>query len=243
MEHRFLLPNDLQGVIFQYLPIDRLKQLHWVLRLPVCYEWHFWAERAYHDFGFPVFLFRQTETKFPEQRHSEIRAYQRDLNASLKEEARSGRVEVIEYLIKRGATKLDRPLREAAASGHLEAVECLVEHGANNLFEALWSAAMHDRVSVVKYLLDREMFDLAQLNGALTEAVDSGSAGAVQLLVHHGATDLDYALLGMAAKGKLDAVKYLINQGARDLVAARRAAEGRDQLEVTAYLKTLTGHQ
>ncbi len=140
---------------------------------------------------------------------------------SLTEAAEAGYLDIVEYLIKKGAdvhAVNDRALRFAAREGHLAVVQYLVSQGANiHAYDdaAVNFAATHGRLATVKYLVEQ---------GADVHAGD------------------DIAVRMAAEKGHLDVVKYLVSEGA-DIHAqnddALRYAAYKGHQDVVKYLKSL----
>lgn len=118
--------------------------------------------------------------------------------------AQNGKVEMIEFLISRGANVErqgydgNRPLHEAAHSGHLEAVKVLLAHGADvNCRNGLGLTPLHDAarngfLEIVKLLLSY---------GADVNAKDSGGETPLQSARSEGHPDVVAFLLDNGASG------------------------------------------
>lgn len=176
------LPPDLKQLIMLYLPMSNLVSLcnetSTFRLLSVCHSWYFWAQRAYHYFDFPMALFQETNLD-PQARYEEIRRYQYDLNRSLSRASIFNQLDLVKYLVNRGATNINEALIHAAHDNYLPMAQYLIDHGATDL-------------------------DLALVNAATT-----GHLGMVQYLINRGATRLDYALGAAEANGRSAVVQYL----------------------------------
>ena len=174
-----------------------------------------------------------------EDGHADVNAADSDGEAPLHYAARAGRVNVVEYLIDKGAT-LDAenryievhatyavpygvepeilynstPLHMAAEYGQLEVVQLLIQHGANiniaNCYTPLHLAARSGHLSVVKCLVEMAHADLT--------AKDK----------EEGSTPLHLA----ARNGHLSVVQYLVEKEPADLTAKTR--EGKTPLYLAA---------
>lgn len=169
-----------------------------------------------------------------EQKAADVRTKNAFDNQPIHFAARNGRLDVIEYLVRKGAdanalTKLQStPLHYAALGGHLNVVRHLIErHRADmNAFDELGTTPLHFAASsgnldLIKYLISKGGDVNAQTlygDTLLSHAVSKGgNLVTVKYLINHGAivslrsinggpTTLHYAALG----GRADIVRYLV---------------------------------
>jgi ankyrin repeat protein len=154
--------------------------------------------------------------------------------------AKYGNLEVVKYLVERGANVGYKPLFCSARYGHLEVVKYLVERGANihyNVFGNnvltnalhhlevvrylvesgvnitiynLYEAIPEDRIEIIRLYLSNHTFNQLELANALNEASIYGNLKIVKLLYSHGAPIWDTALVNSARYGHLEIVKFLV---------------------------------
>lgn len=144
----------------------------------------------------------------------------------------------------------DRAIMEAAGYGHLDLVKYLISKGANirsyvpglrNNERPLLAAIRHGHLDVAKYLVSVGSNIRDEDGFVLIEAIDFSRPEIAKYLVENGAnvTALnDQPLMAAVQKGSLDLVKYLIEHGA-DINAREGAglvfAVDRRDLEMTKF--------
>ena len=133
-------------------------------------------------------------------------------------------VETIKMLIEAGANR-DCALRYIAEKGHLEVVKYLIEKGADvhtKNDSALRTSAEKGHLEVVKYLIEKGADIHAVNDSALHFSVLYGHLEVVKYLIEAGAdvhANHDLALRWSANSEHLEIVKYLIEKGANiDLI-------------------------
>ena len=126
-----------------------------------------------------------------------VKSFDVDMDNALRYSARKGRLDVVKYLVDRGAdihTGNECAVRWASWRGHLDIVKYLVEKGAD-------IHAWHE--------------------GALREASRSGMADVVAFLVSECQADVNaevsYSIRYAAANGHLKVVQILVEQGRADI--------------------------
>ena len=139
---------------------------------------------------------------------------------------------------------MNEALIVSAWNGHLDVVKYLLERGANIHAQDDWAligSAAKGHLNVVKYLLERGADIHAHYDYALRWNAEEGHLHIVKYLVERGANihaQDDYALK-WSAEGHLDVVKYLVERGAdihaQDDMALRFSAE-KGYLEIVKYL-------
>jgi hypothetical protein len=143
---------------------------------------------------------------------------------ALRLSAENGHLEIVQYLVGRGANinlANGYALHYSAGNGHLEVVIYLVEHGANLYAKALTISASNGHIWIVKYLVEKCCVDINSTY-ALHYSADNGHLEVVRYLVERGADihkDKEAALVTSAARGQLEVVKYFIEECGADIYA------------------------
>lgn len=141
------------------------------------------------------------------------------LDRALKEAAAQNQVEIVAFLIRKGASRtgLTAAAVEAAANGHLELLKELEMIGASLTPAVLRKAATNNQLQVVDYLLRHKHAAYMQVDDALAAAAAKGHIRIIKYIYDTGfATqnvDIEGMLLDIAAeKGQLEVVHYLLEK-------------------------------
>lgn len=148
---------------------------------------------------------------------------------------RNGNIEIVKYLMGKGADIGDGDVELAATLGHFDIVKYLVEQGGQRAIgNAVEGAAKMGRLDIMKYLVGER--------GRIGDSVISTAAGnghldVVEYLVGKGGNEKigNYAISSAARSGRLDVVKYLVEKGGRIDDAVSIAAMG-GHIDVVKYL-------
>lgn len=135
------------------------------------------------------------------------------LDVALLNADNNGQLEMVKYLIEKGANNLNAALRFAAVRGNLEIIKYLISKNANEIQKAVRAAANHGHLETIKYLIS---LDVNNVNDALLYAGKNGYLDIIQYAISQGG-DINKALQGAARGGQLEIVKYLLSQGANNL--------------------------
>ena len=119
----------------------------------------------------------------------------------------------------------NKALIDASQNGYLNIVKFLVDKGANRLDKALILATRAGKVNVIDFLIGR---GAKNFNAAMSAAVTGNRIDMVKLMLSKGADDLNRSLLNAAKRGNLEILKFLIKQGANDLEGALKLSENVD---------------
>ena len=123
-----------------------------------------------------------------------------NLNSALEGAGKSGNVDILKLLIERGANTFDFALRFAASNGSLDAVQFIMENyrqyiSQNDLndamLDAMLSADSEDKINVLKYLISQGANNFDRI---LSNAAFHGNLPLAQLMIQHGATNIQQAL-------------------------------------------------
>lgn len=82
-----------------------------------------------------------------------------ELNVALIKTVKGGRLDIVKFLLQKGANLLNKPLSIAAENGRLDIVEVLLDKGANGLNDALIEASCEGHLDIVKYLADKGAYN------------------------------------------------------------------------------------
>lgn len=152
-----------------------------------------------------------------------------DINYALQESAKNGYLDLVEYLINKGANINDEDeyaLQMSASNGHLDIVTLLLNNGAtihsdNDL--ALRFSAANGHIEIVKLLIDKGANIRASSDYALQWSASNGHLEVVKIIVEEMLNSKNVtikcnvcsnALQLSALNGHLEIVKYLSSMNA-----------------------------
>jgi len=154
----------------------------------------------------------------------------------------SGNLDLVEYLVGKGA-RVDRmSVSGAVKTGNLDLVKYLLGKGSEITDDTVYYAVKTGNLDLVKYLVDEKSAKISKIsNDLVSEAVKTGNLDLVEYLVEKGAKIDDYAVYYAASSGNLDLVKYLIKNGAEidDYDYAASYASKNGHQDIVDYLKSL----
>lgn len=116
----------------------------------------------------------------------------------------------------RTTLNFNTPLKEASAEGHLDVVKYLVEKGAKNLNGALSKAVDGGHEKIVEYLIEKGVNSKNILDEELSRSAYMGHGKIVDILISHGANHLNEALKAAAYNNREEIVEKLVQHGADD---------------------------
>ena len=183
----------------------------------ICLQPEFWATRAEHDFNFApdIFLQRLPKFKTAYDQYLQIRDIHVDPNKLLRDAAKEGDIEFIDYLISIGANKYDEIII-GAISGHqtelLKKYLSLISDKGSYLFSILLNfAASLGFLDIVEILL---LMYLERGGTTLINPVESAVKNdhleVVKYFVSRYPGLLYTAARQAALSGKLELIKYLL---------------------------------
>lgn len=162
---------------------------------------------------------------------------QRQLNAALNYAAGSGHIECVKFLLNTGATCVNRALEIASERGHANCVDVLIDNGANSFHNALYFTAVEGHTECMRVLLSKgSPIETKQLNENLNDAAYKGNADILQLLIDHGANDLNQATWTSALRGHSESLRVLLRNGANELEEPLNGAAMRGHTECLRIL-------
>lgn len=132
-------------------------------------------------------------------------------NYSLANACGTGSLDIINFLISKGATAWNQGLNAACINGRLEIARIMIEKGATCSGVEIRNACYKGYIDIVKLLLDKCTPDLEQ---GLFNACAGGHMDIVRLLVDKGASDLNFALYKACEYEQIEIVEFLLSMGA-----------------------------
>jgi ankyrin repeat protein len=118
------------------------------------------------------------------------------------------RLELVRYLINRGATNFDQALDYAAAAGDLKLVQWIVGRQIHPTIRTLWEAIRSGHHNVIEWILPRIQDDW-KMNSGLVDAARWGHLGLVQYFIAQGATEYHHAIMSAKQNNHVEVVNYL----------------------------------
>jgi hypothetical protein len=116
----------------------------------------------------------------------------------------------------------DDILYEASAGGHVEIVKWVVEKGATDWDSALFWTCDRGQMKMAKWLVEKGATDW---NRALFGACTMGRMEIAKWLAKIGATDWDSALSGACERGQMEMAKWLVEKGATECRMCKKPVE------------------
>lgn len=151
----------------------------------------------------------------------------------IKEAARLGYTEIIDFLLTDRNDLYGRVLEGAALGGHWNIVLQMINKGATNFNKGLKMAAKGGHKNIMIEMINRGATDFA---GALTGAAGEGHLDIVLDLINRGANNLNDGLTAASGKGHLNIVLQLIERGADAFLPALIDAAENGHVDIVKYL-------
>ena len=130
----------------------------------------------------------------------------------------------------------DRCATEVARKGHLDILNFLIEKGANNWDWMAYGAAKGGHLDILKLAVEK---GANNWNSIAYGAAEGGNLAILNLLIGKGANNWNYISCGAAKGGHLDILKLAVGKGANDWNwIAEGAAEG-GHLEIIFYMEPM----
>lgn len=155
------------------------------------------------------------------------------LNAYLNFAALYNNIDIISFLVTRGANSFNAALHEAVRRENIEAVKMLIDYGASDLDGSVVDAATNDQLEMLKYLIS---IGGGNLYGALEWATRSGRLRIVKFLTEKRVGNLKNTLQVAAAFNHVDIVDYILSIHKQDYLYAYNMAMSRNAYDVLIYL-------
>jgi ankyrin repeat protein len=102
-------------------------------------------------------------------------------------------------------------LRGACRGGYIELVQFMIERGANDWNYGLWNACYGDHIEIVWLMIEKGAYDW---NYGLLGACQSGHIELVQLMIEKGADDWNGGLMNACFGGHVELIRLMIEKGA-----------------------------
>jgi ankyrin repeat protein len=107
----------------------------------------------------------------------------------------------------------------ACEGGHMEIVKYMISKGANNWEMGLYFACKGRHIGIVKYMVSK---GANNWNDGLFGACYKGHMEIVKYMESKGANDWNYGLLGSCKGGHVEIMKYMIEKGANECEYCRK---------------------
>jgi ankyrin repeat protein len=78
-----------------------------------------------------------------------------DINECLKGACEGGHMEIVKYMIEKGADDWHGGLEGACYGGHMEIVKYMIEKGADDWNGGLYNACLEENIEIVKYMIKK----------------------------------------------------------------------------------------
>ena len=153
--------------------------------------------------------------------------------------ARSGDVEIIDYLGSKGLIDYDTLLREALRNGKLQLVKAYYNMPGVNVEELILSSIKENQMRALKFLLRKTKPDVATLNLYLAGAGRDDKLSIVKYLIKLGANDYESLLQEAASHSRLDVIKKYYSLSVNLVAVFYRALEGYS-LKIVKFLADKT---
>lgn len=114
------------------------------------------------------------------------RSDMRNLNDTLAVVCQLGYINVIKFLIKKGAKELNKGLVNACSNGHIEVVKYLLKKNAMGFKRGIYLASSKGYTEIVEILLSRRV---GNLDKCLSVACENGHIDTVAVLIKCGASN------------------------------------------------------
>ena len=148
----------------------------------------------------------------------------------------SGNIDIVQFVIDRGADAWNEGLLYACMNGKMDMVLLMLKKGANSLHMGLEYACIGGNVEIVKLMIEK---GASNWDDALYYACVGGNIDIIQLIIEKGATDWNSGLVGACHSGNIELVRTMIANGATALNRGFHAACESDHMDIVLLLMEL----
>jgi len=162
------------------------------------------------------------------------------IDHAIKGAAKGNRIELVDYLLEKGADPASGLLK-AAQHGKEEMAELLLSKGADNLYMAIDTAAYSGQLKMFEFLLGKDVKGNFRMVTAIKSAAKGNQFEMVEFLLKKAQKIdkfnrfRDEAFYAAAEYGQLKMVEFLIEKGAKDFDGALRASIEMDELSMAKF--------
>ena len=121
----------------------------------------------------------------------------KNYNECLKGACQGGHLDIVNYMIEKGAYHLEYGLYDACYGGHLDLAKHVITKGATYLSMGLEGACKGGHLNIAKYMIEK---GAKSRNLALYSACEGGQLDLAKYMIENGATEWNWGLEG-ACKG------------------------------------------
>lgn len=150
--------------------------------------------------------------------------------------AETGHIEIVKLMLEKGADNYDWAMEYAASHGHLHIVELMLSKGATCYNRVMIVAAVKGYMNIVKLMLEK---GADGYNPTMVDAASGGYIDIVELMLGLGADQYNLTMFYAAQKGCVDIVKLMLERGADDYNGALLWASSGGHLDIVKLLLEL----
>lgn len=140
----------------------------------------------------------------------DIRSYNRKYYGIVSA-SQNGHIDVVKFLIAKGADNFDHSMNAAAQGGHLNIIELMISYGATSWDTAMGLACRYGQLDIVKFMIAK---GANKWNWSLSEACYGGHVDVAKLMIAHGANDWNTGFSWACLHCQRATMELMIAQGA-----------------------------
>jgi len=131
-------------------------------------------------------------------------------------------LEIVQYMMSKGATNWNWGLRGACRGGHMEIVRLMISKGANDWNRGLFGACYRGHMNIVQFMIEKRAKDW---NLGLYGACRGGHMNIVHLMIKKGATHWNWGLSRACKGGHIEIIELMIEKGATECYCSKSIEE------------------
>jgi Ankyrin repeats (3 copies) len=112
----------------------------------------YYISKLEEEFGIPYI---PTKSYNPEKFYKKYKDSKDIYNFVMVRAAKGGNMEIVKFMIEKGATSFDWTMVNASRGGHMEIVKLMIEKGATYFNTAMRSAALGGHMEIVKLMIEK----------------------------------------------------------------------------------------
>ena len=147
--------------------------------------------------------------------------YKFDADVSMKNAAREGHKNLIDFFIGEGARNWNDGMAGAAGKGYKYLVDFFIEKGANHWNYGMAAAAKDGNENLVMFFIAK---GANNWNWGMVSSSTGGHKNLVEFFIEKGAKDWDWAMANAAEGGHKDLIDFFIEKGADHWTWAMKSA-------------------
>jgi Ankyrin repeats (3 copies)/Ankyrin repeats (many copies) len=163
----------------------------------------YYIAKLEEEFGIPYI---PTKYYNPKKFYKKYKNSKYIFNWAMNYAAEGGHMEIVKFMIEKGATCFNTAMAYAAKGGNMEIVKLMIEKEVIDFDLGMSYAAKGGNMEIVKFMIEK---GATCFNTAMAYAASGGRMEIVKLMIAKGATDFDWAMTHAAKGGHMEIVKYL----------------------------------